>query len=203
MENGLTITEAAKLENLEEVIRGLDNALQTIGRCLREIRDERLYRQNFASFDDYCSERWNFTRQRASQLIQHFEKCDRLSTVVDTSGFKETQTRLLNDLPEDQQAEAVQDAVETAASESRSMVTNDIKQAVEKRKPPKEPKVLEVDLQKDVEKEAELESDDEQFRTHVNAIRVLVDNRHPAQLIGWDQDIKDLHKHIGRRRNGL
>lgn len=40
-----------------------------IGLALATIRDRRLYRAEFRTFEEYCRERWGFSRRRAYQLI--------------------------------------------------------------------------------------------------------------------------------------
>ena len=38
-----------------------------------EIRDSKLYREHYQTFDAYCNERWGWTRQRAYQVISAAE----------------------------------------------------------------------------------------------------------------------------------
>jgi phage N-6-adenine-methyltransferase len=67
---GLSRVEAANFASLEAVIeRGLEGFVE-VGNALMAIRDGRLYRESHGTFEDYCRERWSFTRQRASQLVQ-------------------------------------------------------------------------------------------------------------------------------------
>ena len=61
-----------------------------------EIRDSRLYRADFNTFEDYCRERWDFTRQRAHQLTEAAE----VSTMVDVQN--ERQARELAPLKDDE-----------------------------------------------------------------------------------------------------
>lgn len=61
--------EAAALYRLEETIeRGLATFVE-VGRALIEIRDGRLYRETYGTFEDYCAQRWQFTTGRARQLV--------------------------------------------------------------------------------------------------------------------------------------
>jgi hypothetical protein len=70
-----------RLTDLEGVIeRGLATFIE-VGQALREIRDSRLYRERYSTFEDYCRERWEFNDRRASQLIAAAE----VSTTVGTS----------------------------------------------------------------------------------------------------------------------
>lgn len=58
------------LEELEGVIeRGLKTFLE-VGYAIREIRDQKLYREQYSSFDTYCRERWGWSRGHAGRVAQ-------------------------------------------------------------------------------------------------------------------------------------
>lgn len=70
------------------------------GRALLTIREDMLYRAaGFDRFEDYCRQRWSFSRQRAHQLICFFRIVTNMSTIVDMPGMPlprlETQARPL------------------------------------------------------------------------------------------------------------
>lgn len=65
----ITIAESKELIACEKVIEeGLSCALKAED-ALRTVRDKRLYRSEFASFEDYCQTRWGKTRQWANYLL--------------------------------------------------------------------------------------------------------------------------------------
>ncbi len=67
--SALTPAEKRHLGALEKRIeRGISTFVE-VGESLMEIRDNRLYRDSYATFDAYCRARWNFDRGRAYQLI--------------------------------------------------------------------------------------------------------------------------------------
>lgn len=41
-----------------------------VGNALMGIRDSRLYRAEFDTFEDYCQTRWSMSRRRAGQLVE-------------------------------------------------------------------------------------------------------------------------------------
>ena len=49
--------------------------------ALLEIRDSRLYRQQFPTFEAYCRERWGMVRQQANRLIQAAEVAENLEPI--------------------------------------------------------------------------------------------------------------------------
>jgi hypothetical protein len=64
----LTDEERSLLAVCEEVIaEGLKTFL-TVGGALLKIRDERLYREQFPTFEAYCSQKWKITGRRGHQL---------------------------------------------------------------------------------------------------------------------------------------
>src|SRR5215471_844919 len=66
----LTEPERGRLVELESVIaRGLGSFVE-VGRALQEIRDRRLYREQHATFEGYCRERFRMTRQHANRTIR-------------------------------------------------------------------------------------------------------------------------------------
>jgi len=64
----------ARLTELEDVVRrGLSSVVE-VGRALMEIRNKRLYREmGFSTFEDYCRDRWKWTRQYANRQIRAAE----------------------------------------------------------------------------------------------------------------------------------
>lgn len=78
-----------------------------------EIRDKKLYEKvrGTATFEMYCRERWDFSRQRAYQLIDAIAVKNNLSTCVDIT-VTEYQLRPLTKIPTEQQKEVWQKAPE-------------------------------------------------------------------------------------------
>lgn len=114
MTNKMTAKERKNLVTLEEVIEAGLGTFSRVGRALLQIRDCRLYRGSFESFESYCQERWEFSRQRAHQLITAASTAEELSTIVDTPPTREAHVRPLLGIPRDHQAEVWQAAVEAA-----------------------------------------------------------------------------------------
>lgn len=73
-----------------------------------------LYRQTHASFEDYCRERWDMSRDYARKLIASYRAVDNINTTVSVLPKNEAQVRPLTQLNPKQQIEAWNRAVETA-----------------------------------------------------------------------------------------
>jgi len=69
----LSVEERARFQELEvqfaDQAKVAKQAWVKMGDALREIRDQRLYREDYRSFLDYCQERWGWDQERARQLI--------------------------------------------------------------------------------------------------------------------------------------
>ena len=98
-----TAAAAEELAGHEAAIeRGL-NTFIDVGLRLAAVRDKWLYRRDYATFEDYCAGRWNFSGRRGRQLIDAADLATGLpsGTIVPIS---ESQTRELAGLTPQQAA---------------------------------------------------------------------------------------------------
>src|SRR6266851_1670786 len=82
--------------------RGI-RAFVEVGEALMEIRDNRLYRSDYATFEEYCRERWGWSRRHADRQIAAAEVAGNLRPQGLTPA-SEKQARQLVDLTPEQQA---------------------------------------------------------------------------------------------------
>ena len=74
----LSIDERNELERCEVVIKqGLETFIE-VGQALLTIREKRLYRLEFGTFEDYCRDRWGMQRQYANRMIAASEAISNL-----------------------------------------------------------------------------------------------------------------------------
>jgi hypothetical protein len=84
--NDLTVIERRDLQRLEtQIENGLKTFLQ-VGLALKEIRDLKLYREDFGTFEKYVASRWEHDRRWAYRLIEaaDISKCVQLDTKPNT-----------------------------------------------------------------------------------------------------------------------
>lgn len=113
-EDRLNDAEVVELAYLEVIVeRGL-RAFWEIGQALKQIRDKRLYRQGYRTFDDYCINRWEMSRRSAYQLIEAARVYENVRHGAQILPANERQTRPLVTLPPEKQQEAWAKAVSTA-----------------------------------------------------------------------------------------
>jgi len=92
--------------------RGLKTFIE-VGNALLAIRDGRLYRDDYLTFEDYCRERWGMSRSRAHRVIDAAIVWDNLLPIGNKLPANECQVRPLTRLKEPQaQREAWSRAVD-------------------------------------------------------------------------------------------
>jgi hypothetical protein len=110
-QTALTSAEQRRLQEFETTIeRGLQTFYE-VGYALAEIREQRLYRAEYGTFEDYCVERWKMRRAQANRLITASEVMENLDP-IGSKPTNEAQTRPLAKLPAEEQGPAWEEAVE-------------------------------------------------------------------------------------------
>ena len=107
----LSRSEKTRLAELELLLK---DAFYRAGQALKEIRDSRLYRDEYATFEDYCRDKWDIARNYANKVIAASEVVKNLSTTGTHTPSSERQARPFTSLPPDQQIDAWQEVVSTA-----------------------------------------------------------------------------------------
>jgi hypothetical protein len=188
----LSTDESLELERCEAIIeRGLQT-FYDVGSALLRVRDLRLYRVEYGTFEEYCAERWSISRPRAYQFIDAAEVRSNLSTMVDIEPpVSERQTRPLTRLSPDQQRQAWQSAVERA-KETGKRITAALVEAVVKELQPLTPPEAEqpeaIPAQAAVRPAPAAEDDDDEY------------DDEEAELRGeWPDDMEDLTATLHRR----
>src|SRR5438552_14108 len=99
----LTLAEAADLAKHELTIKSTQGAFIAWGRALEAIRDGKLYRAQYSTFEEYCGKKWGWKRAHAYRLIQAAEIVDsmKMSPIGDKIET-ESQARALAAVPEEQ-----------------------------------------------------------------------------------------------------
>jgi hypothetical protein len=77
-------SERDRLRMLEAAIDAGARAFVVMGTALAEIRDSRLYRENFDTFEAYCKAKWDLSRSRSYELMDAAGIAERVSGIPDT-----------------------------------------------------------------------------------------------------------------------
>lgn len=110
--------ETQLFKRFEKVIeRGISTFVE-VGKALLEIREQRLYRDQFDTFQDYCKERWGFDRTYAHRLIEGARVVENVAHGQQSEiQINERQARELARLPDEQQAEVWAEVIERTDGE--------------------------------------------------------------------------------------
>ncbi len=93
-----------RLIHLESVLEKNRKSFRDIGKALKEIRDERLYRaRSFNRFERYTKSRWDMGKSHAYRLIQAYEVIENLSPIGERLPENEAQARPLTRLSPSEQ----------------------------------------------------------------------------------------------------
>ena len=131
----LTNAEADALQEHELIISQGLSAFIAVGRALIAIRDGKLYRADFKTFEDYCRKRWNFTDRRARQLIEATEVAEEIGT--SGSGLvieNERQARALAMVPPNLRKEVAQRLTEEGLDPTEQSVTKVVNKLLEEKR---------------------------------------------------------------------
>jgi hypothetical protein len=109
--------EVSRLNQCEAVIERGMKTFVDVGNALLEIREKRLYRVEFGTFEDYCRERWGMVRQQANRLISAAEVVEILEPMGSILPATERQVRPLTSLEPEQQREVWAQVIDTTPPE--------------------------------------------------------------------------------------
>lgn len=130
-EGPLSDAEEKELQECEAIIEAGLQEFVKVGNALLRVRDHKLYRAKYGTFEAYLKERWDISRRRGYQLLDaaeavqnlsvgqcepevHIVPADEKNVMKTTEPTSEKQVRPLTGLSKDQQQEAWQEATETA-----------------------------------------------------------------------------------------
>ena len=69
----LTSSEKVRLAELEGIVETHLETFLATGRALAEIRNKRLYREQYGTWEDYCTRKWGLGYSRANELVRSTE----------------------------------------------------------------------------------------------------------------------------------
>jgi hypothetical protein len=128
----LSINEqAALLECEDRIRRGLKSFVE-MGTALKRIRDSKLYRAKFQTFEQYCEVTWDISDRRARQLWAAAAVVGLLADKkFDAVPATESQARPLTELPLEEQPQAWEEVLRTAID--GKVTANHVAAVVERR----------------------------------------------------------------------
>jgi hypothetical protein len=151
----LSENEKAELKTLEGIIQQEMGSFMAVGNALLTIRDNKLYREQYQSFNEYSKAKWGIDRSYAGRLIRGSQVAANLGgqmiqeskdgahghqlyTPCEIQPIHERQIRPLTVLEPDQQCEVWEEAVRSA--DGKVVTFKQVKALVEARVGPPPPK---------------------------------------------------------------
>src|SRR5262249_44046999 len=114
---------------LDTAIRRAIRGFVDVGRYLAEVRDRRLYREQFATFEAYVAG-LGLKRQRAYELIDAAGVAESVSEISDIKIERESHAAALADVPADKRAEVLKVASKTSGGKITAKAINKAKKAI-------------------------------------------------------------------------
>lgn len=141
----LKAEEKQALEELErEIAEGLRAGFLLVGTALDRISTEKLYRDEFETFEAYCEGRWDFKKRQAYYLIAA-TKAVRALPSTSPKPIHESHVRELMRLPDEKQAKAWEAVVDEAPQKdgmpiiTAKSVQTVVDAELDGKKPPRKP----------------------------------------------------------------
>ena len=116
--------EKQELKDCELIIDDGLRGFIAVGNALAKIRDEKLYREHFSSFEKYVKSRWQMNKDYAYKLMSGSEVAQRVEGIEN-----EFQARELNRVPFTEQEKVMKRAISNADLEDREVTAKDIREA--------------------------------------------------------------------------
>jgi hypothetical protein len=128
----LDVSERTKFRKLQAIIAEGISSFVVVGNALKEIRDSKLYREEYKTFEKYVSDKWKMQKSQAYRLIDSSVINQNLSHIVGQSSrvseiVNPRQLCELKDVPAESMAPVVERAAAIAGKDK--ITASDLKQA--------------------------------------------------------------------------
>lgn len=187
----VTVEERERLTELESVICENLTGFVKVGLALKEIRDQRLYRVRFGTFEQYCKAFWDYSKTHANRNIAAADVVQNLTpfgvkSPGDELGFKlnEAQIRPLTSLKPAQQKKAWEKVNEICdgkitALAVKKVVSEMLGGTIQKKR----------DLIRDNVKNAEPKTTPDDFKEAFDGLIVVLDKYRAKGWKGFDRKL--------------
>jgi hypothetical protein len=130
----LNIEESHELETCEVVIKQGLNTFIEVGEALFLIRDKRLYRREFKTFEDYCQQKWALSKPYVNRIIAASQTFTNLAPIGVILPNTESQVRPLVGLEKDVQIAVWNDVVHESIIDNKKITAKMVEQKAEQYK---------------------------------------------------------------------
>jgi len=131
----LNIDESHELERCEVVIKQGLNTFIEVGEALFIIRDKKLYRREFNTFEDYCQQKWTLSKPYVNRIIAASLTFNNLTPMGAILPESERQVRPLTSLEPEIQKEVWKEVVKQSEETRQPITAARVQEIVEHWKP--------------------------------------------------------------------
>lgn len=177
----LSANDRKDWKRLREEVSCHQDAVCSFAECLTEIRDRRLYREDYGTFDAYVAAELSVSRRHIDRLIHHEEVKRILGHTGPVSGpigpeIPESQSRELIDVPPEKIPAVIKKATAKAKSEGRKRTAADVKAVAAEVKPDK-PKATKAGKDKPAPtKEEQIKAERKKARSYAEYLQRSLDD---------------------------
>lgn len=130
----LNIEESHELERCEVVVKqGLQTFIE-VGQALMTIKEKRLYRIDFKTFEEYCQVKWQMEKSQTYRLINTANVIQNISPIGELLPNNESQVRPLVGLEKDVQIAVWNDVVHESIIDNKKITAKMVEQKAEQYK---------------------------------------------------------------------
>lgn len=133
----LSDAERAELAAIEIAIEDSLRGFEAMGARLKRIRDGRLYREDHATFEEYCRVRWGFVASRARQIVAAAEAAQSVTNVTLPPPRSEGVARVLVPLAETDRCDVWAETVDEFGDSPTAAQTREVAQRHVPEAPPR------------------------------------------------------------------
>jgi len=127
----ISLDESRELVRCEKIITTGRKTFVEVGEALCTIRDKKLYRHEFGTFEAYLRVKWGWSRMHAGRLIEAAAVVNALPAECNQLVTSEAKARELAKAPPADRPAVLEKAAASAAAESRPVTARDIAEAAE------------------------------------------------------------------------
>lgn len=127
----LSISEKKEYAKASKIIKKGKRQFIEVGFALEKVRDGKLYREEFSTFEAYCQKKWGFTRQYAGRLIDAAEVSKGLPEKCKLSLQNPTHLNELSKAPEAHRNSIAMTVIDEAKKTGKKPTAKLVKAAVE------------------------------------------------------------------------
>ena len=159
-------------QRLREEVSAHQDAVCSFTASVADIRDRRLYREEYATFDAYMAAELSFSKRHIDRLIHHNEVKTILGPLV--PNLPESHSRELVSVPPKKMAAVVKKATTKAKSKGRERTSKDVKEAAAEVKPTTVPK--KVKSKPELSKEEQVKTERKKARSYAEYLQRSIDD---------------------------